>query len=54
MENRLKQFQADQKNLKKEDILAAADFNRWLYDYGTYIMFGGDRPPKKPPTPLTA
>lgn len=52
MKKRLLQFKKDLSALTEEDAKAAADFNRWLYDYGTYVLIGGTKPKPKPTRPL--
>lgn len=52
MKKRLLQFKKDLSALTEEDIKEAADFNRWLYDYGTYTLIGGPKPKPKPDRPL--
>lgn len=52
MKKRLLEFKKNVAALTEEDIMQAADFNRWLYDSGTRVMIGGFKPKNKPPRPL--
>lgn len=52
MKKRLLEFKKNVAALTEEDIKEAADFNRWLYDSGTYVLTGGFKPKPKPPRPL--
>jgi hypothetical protein len=50
MKERLQQWQEDVKALTCSDIKKPT-YLTWSSSYSSYVQSGGERPPKKPPTP---
>lgn len=44
-------FRTVQAGLAEEDCTEAEDFQLWATQWISYVKYGGDRPPVKPPRP---